>query len=224
MLTVLGLSAASSSNPCPYCEVEYSRVNFQNPMQNGEDAITRSKQRLAEQLQNRQTKSAKDCAHVKAPPMHPAFDPISMFVPPPEHLISGVVNRIFKYAAEKKTTELDDLAKLIQAYIQQPGKEFNGNHGRKIVNFALDSGYSGFGADILKNIGRIEKYAVARTLSVQEMDDLDTEIIELFEHIRGLQDFKVTVKLHVLEKHVVNFVRSAGSWGNYSEQCKSFLS
>lgn len=75
----------------------------------------------------------------------------------------------------------------------------------------------------MRKFAKIESFAVARTLTETEIDDLESNIKEFFNQIDtnypGLDGAKT--KLHILKFHVINFVRYHKSWGLFSEQCKS---
>lgn len=71
----------------------------------------------------------------------------------------------------------------------------------------------------MKRLGEIQGYAVARLLSAEEINRLEGLIEDFCTLLRTYYpDLCTTTKFHMLEKHVIPFVRRHGSWGQLSEQ------
>lgn len=77
--------------------------------------------------------------------------------------------------------------------------------------------------ELLSAAGNINKFAVARTLSETEINELEEAIKRFFHLIKSKHPGfpKRKTRLHILEYHVVPFVRIFKSWGKYGENCMS---
>jgi hypothetical protein len=109
-----------------------------------------------------------------------------------------------------------------------PGNSYQGNSCRKILShFRQETQkriiYVGYGANLFEIASQIERYAVARTLSDEEIDELESYINLFFNVLKeyGERVYKFLLnknKIHMLKEHVLPFVRLFKSWGLFSEE------
>lgn len=112
--------------------------------------------------------------------------------------------------------------------LHYPAKAYEGNQCRKILNNFREENpnqiiYDGFGADLFVASSNIQRYAVARSLSEDEINALDAYIKLFFNLLNdyGQEAKKFFLnknKMHMLQHHVMPFVRLFKSWGLFSEE------
>jgi hypothetical protein len=73
--------------------------------------------------------------------------------------------------------------------------------------------------EVLVALANVERFAVARDLTDEEIDDLSSSIDVLSTEYRKAS-LPAINKLHELESHVLDFVRVHRSWGIFGEQSK----
>jgi hypothetical protein len=123
---------------------------------------------------------------------------------------------------------LETFIKRLRVTINPRSKAYEGNACRKILRqFRIENQnkvvYNGYGSDLLDSASHIEKYAVARPLKEEEIEEMDSQINLFFNLINHYGEEAVKfylnkTKIHMLKAHVVPFVRKFKSWGLFSEQ------
>lgn len=98
----------------------------------------------------------------------------------------------------------------------------SGNDGRKLLRFFAETKPTELPfKHVFTALAEIQKFAVARFLSDQEVDAPKTAI-DSFSSIYRQENLSLINKLHELECHVLEFVKKFGSWGLYGDQFKIF--
>uniref|UniRef100_A0A914YK75 Uncharacterized protein n=1 Tax=Panagrolaimus superbus TaxID=310955 RepID=A0A914YK75_9BILA len=156
--------------------------------------------------------------------------PISNFVPPPVHILITMANSIIEFIRKfaDDSNPLEEFLKATGVRLHYPAQSYEGNQCRKIMNqFRDDNGkrilYKGFGSNLFEAASQIESFAVARTLTDDEINGLESSIHLFFNLMKNYGDAVVKFfcnknKIHTLQHHVVPFVRVFKSWGLFSEE------
>uniref|UniRef100_A0A914PH36 Uncharacterized protein n=1 Tax=Panagrolaimus davidi TaxID=227884 RepID=A0A914PH36_9BILA len=165
----------------------------------------------------------KNLNSVKATPMMRNIL-LKRFVPPVVHIGITAVSSAVKYCRKNgKGPELLAAIESMGVKTHQGTSDFTGPNCRKILKFFSEHPeIDGFAIDLLRAYAKIEKFAVARDLTEEEINSMDLAIKEYFDIMDSrYPDFAgAKVKLHILRFHVMPFVREFKSWGKFSEQGK----
>uniref|UniRef100_A0AC34FT23 Ubiquitin-like protease family profile domain-containing protein n=1 Tax=Panagrolaimus sp. ES5 TaxID=591445 RepID=A0AC34FT23_9BILA len=143
--------------------------------------------------------------------------PLSRVAPPALHINMAMVNKFKNYM---NCAEFDDFVKDLDLEPVQGRNEYNGNSCRKILQKFRDKPdeYYGPHKDVFILMAKIQRMAVARTLILSEIRNLEIYVKELFEKFSNCPGFLIGNKLHLLNYHLLSFIWEHRSWGLFSEE------
>uniref|UniRef100_A0A914Z0U6 Uncharacterized protein n=1 Tax=Panagrolaimus superbus TaxID=310955 RepID=A0A914Z0U6_9BILA len=222
-----GLQGGSAVCGCSHCVTK--RSNWATAK--SEDIVPRTISSIVANAEEVVNNNGKPALHESVDNFPLLFNiPVTHIAPPPLHilicLVNSIVDYIRKYAPDN--VELEEFLSEAGVRLHYPAKAFEGNACRKnLKQFREETSnkiiYGGFGSNLFEAAANIEKHAVARTLLEEEIDDLDDRIRLFFNLLKeygqvAVKFFLNKNKIHMLQHHVVPFVRRFKSWGLFSEQ------
>lgn len=100
-------------------------------------------------------------------------------------------------------------------------KDLTGPQARAFLEAVRQNLYEGKGREFLLHLAKIEKFAVAKYLNPEQIE----EVGQLFQELQKISDnmdvdISSCVKLHCLRYHVWPVIQRFGTWGLISEQCR----
>uniref|UniRef100_A0A914QH41 Uncharacterized protein n=1 Tax=Panagrolaimus davidi TaxID=227884 RepID=A0A914QH41_9BILA len=228
-----GIQGGRPTCPCVYCKVPSSKWKTlqsipDSELRTIEELVESGEKIAAAEADGTKTPAQiaqlkKNLNSVKAVPMMRNIL-LKRFVPPVVHIGITAVSSAVKYCRKNgKGPELLAAIESMGVKTHQGTSDFTGPNCRKILKFFSEHPeIDGFAIDLLRAYAKIEKFAVARDLTEEEINSMDLAIKEYFDIMDSrYPDFAgAKVKLHILRFHVMPFVREFKSWGKFSEQGK----
>ena len=236
-LILTGKQGGKSKHPCPWCESDssFSEAASLSTIGSLHDWYNLFMENGAE------WKHSKDYKNVTNPPLITGEDDtlmLDILFLPELHIMTGVTEKILK-AMEKLCFSclqdgdnfLDDFFKRydIKKTVYRGGMSFEGNQARKVLKSVdklerdiqnnLDFGTVLKCLPFTECLRKFDK--VIDSCFGQELDDTFEEKIAEFSSSYRSLDISITTKVHVVETHIVQFLRLksfVGGLGFFSEQ------